>query len=180
MIPTVGIDLGTTFSCISYINGNGEPVVIKNINGNEITPSVVWFDGEKAYVGESANQRKIMAHAPIYEVVKRDMGRKVPPARYTIGGFNYGPYGLSALILKKLKNEAFYFFQSQGLLPLGITIDDPMPAVITVPAHFRDEGRIETRVAAKAAGFNVTNIINEPTAAALAYGIDIRDNRTVL
>lgn len=178
-IPHVGIDLGTTFSCMSYIGEDGIPVVIKNDEGKETTPSVIWFDGKTAYVGDAANDRKIMANAPIYEMVKRDIGRDTAH-RYRVQGYDYGAYGFSAIILKKFKQEAFRFFKSKNWLAPDERIDDVLiPAVITVPAQFGDKERLHTRIAGIAAGFDVMAIINEPTAAALTYGIQLEDTRKI-
>lgn len=180
MIPHVGIDLGTTFSCMSYIDENGVPVVIKNSDGKESTPSVIWFDGKLAYVGDKANARKIMANSPIYECVKRDIGKDTVH-RYAINGINYGAYGLSAIILKKLKMEAYNFFKKMNWLSLEDNLNDlKIPAVITVPAYFGEKQRLETRIAGIAAGFDVTAIINEPTAAALTYGIQLSNAQKIL
>ncbi len=180
MIPHVGIDLGTTFSCMSYIDENGLPVVIKNSEGAETTPSVVWFDGKLAYVGKKANDRKLQANAPIYEFIKRDMG-KDRVHRYVINGYNFGACGLSVIILKKLRMEAFNFFKKKGWLSQEDTLQSlVIPAVITVPAYFGDKQRYETRLAGIAAGFDVTAIINEPTAAALTYGITLTRPQKIL
>lgn len=180
MIPHVGIDLGTTFSCMSYIDENGLPAVIKNSDGAETTPSVIWLDGKLAYVGKKANDRKLQANAPIYEFVKRDIG-KDRVHRYVINGYNYGACGLSAIILKKLRIEAFNFFKKKGWLSQEDTLQSLIiPAVITVPAYFRDKQRHETRLAGIAAGFDVIAIVNEPTAAALTYGINLDTPQTIL
>ncbi len=180
MIPHVGIDLGTTFSCLSYIDENGVPVVISNSDGQSSTPSVVWFDGRVAYVGKKANDRKLLANSPIFEFVKRDIGKHVPH-RYVVDGFDYGAVGISAIILKKLKLEAFYFFRKKGWLAPDATPQNTIiPAVISVPAYFRDPKRNETRIAGVAAGFEVTGIINEPTAAALTYGLNLSETKRVL
>lgn len=176
-IPHVGIDLGTTFSCMSYIGEDGIPVVIKN--DEETTPSVIWFDGKTAYVGNAANDRKIMANAPIYEIVKRDIGRDTAH-RYMLEGYDYGAYGFSAIILKKFKQVAFQFFKSKNWLAPDERVDNILiPAVITVPAQFGDKERLHTRIAGIAAGFDVMAIINEPTAAALTYGIQLEDTRKI-
>ncbi len=180
MIPSVGIDLGTTFSCMSYIDENGVPIVIKNNDGQSSTPSVIWFDGKSAYVGDEANRRKIAANAPIYEFVKRDIGKDVAN-RYVINGFDYGACGLSALILKKLRIEAFNFFKKKGLTGQGDTVKNTkIPAVITVPAFFGDKQKHETKLAGYAAGLDVIAIINEPTAAALTFGINLNEQKKIL
>lgn len=180
MIPHVGIDLGTTFSCMSYMDENGMAVVIKNSEGQDSTPSVIWFDGKLAYVGKKANDRKLQANSPIYEFVKRDIGKDLAH-RYLINGYNYGACGLSAIILKKLRMEAFNFFKKKGWLSQEDNIKTLMiPAVITVPAYFGDKQRYETRLAGIAAGFDVIAIINEPTAAALTYGINLNQHQKIL
>lgn len=180
MIPHAGIDLGTTFSCMSYIDENGIPVVIRNSEGHVTTPSVVWFDGKMAYVGKKANDRKLQANSPIYEFVKRDIGKDLGH-RYVINGYNFGACGISAIILKKLKTEAFSFFKKKGWLSQDDTLQSLLiPAVITVPAYFGDKQRHETRLAGIAAGFDVFAIINEPTAAALTYGIQLNKQQKIL
>jgi molecular chaperone DnaK len=180
MIIHVGIDLGTTFSCVSYLDENGLPAMIRNSDGEDITPSVIYFDGSVAYVGKKANDRKLQANAPIYEFVKRYIGTEAAN-RYVINNYNYGACGLSAIILKKLKTEAFNFFKKKGLLSYEDTKQSLIiPAVITVPAYFGDKQRQETRIAGLAAGFDVTAIINEPTAAALTYGINLNEKKKIL
>ncbi len=180
MIPHVGIDLGTTFSCMCYIGEQGAPLLIKNSDGQETTPSVVWFDGRCAYVGKKANVLKLMANSPIYEFVKRDMGKE-SGHRYVINGYNYGAYGLSAIILKKLKMEAYNFFKrNHWLAPEDGLESLKIPAVITVPAYFYEKQRLETRIAGISAGFDVLAIINEPTAAALTYGIQLNEPKKIL
>ncbi|MCF0051610.1 Hsp70 family protein [Dyadobacter sp. LJ53] len=180
MIPRVGIDLGTTFSCMSYIDEQGIPVIIKNSDGQDTTPSVIWFDGKVAYVGKKANDRKLQANSPVYEFVKRDIGKSVSN-RYVIDGFDYGAVGMSAIILRKLKYDAFYFFKRKAWLSPDDTLQNlVIPAVITVPAYFRDKQRHETRLAGIAAGFDVIAIVNEPTAAALTYGFDLNETKRIM
>ncbi len=180
MIPHVGIDLGTTFCCMSYIDDAAIPQVIKNSDGQNTTPSVIWFDGKTAYVGKKANDRKLQANSPIYEFVKRDIGKNLSH-RYLINGYDYGACGLSAVILKKLRIEAYHFFKKKGLLAQEDTLQSlTIPAVITVPAYFGDKQRYETRLAGIAACFDVIAIINEPTAAALTYGISLNHTKKVL
>src|SRR4028118_2092632 len=104
----LGIDLGTTFSCVSFLDEDGRPKIIPNSDGMETTPSVIWFDGKSVFVGKKANDRKITPTSPIYEFVKRDMGKpKQINTRYEVNGFYYGATGMSAIILRKLKKEAF-------------------------------------------------------------------------
>ena len=158
MAKIIGIDLGTTNSCVAVIEG-GEPVVIPNAEGARTTPSVVAFkkDGERV-VGRVAKQQAVSAPDRTISSIKRDMGtdRKV-----TIDGKSYTPQEISAMILSKLKQDAEAY--------LG---DKVTEAVITVPAYFTDAQRQATKDAGKIAGMEVKRIINEPTAAALAYGID--------
>ncbi len=178
----LGIDLGTTFSCVSYIDEEGMPQVITTTEGMLTTPSVIWFDGRVAYVGKKANDKKITPTSPIYEFVKRDMGKpKQINTRYEIGGFYYGATGMSAIILRKLKKEAFAFLKKKGIIP--VTAEEKtttIRAVITVPAYFGDLQRHDTRLAGYAAGLDVVAIINEPTAAALAYGRSMNENKKIL
>lgn len=155
----VGIDLGTTFSVVSYIDKNGNAQIIPNKDGENITPSTVLFDDDEVIVGKQAKKSSFL-HPDNYEsCVKRHMGER--NYRFTSGsGEKYSAEAISAIILKKLKSDAE--------ASLGDTIDG---AVITVPAFFTDIQRTATKDAAKMAGLNVLAIINEPTAAALAYGI---------
>ena len=154
----IGIDLGTTNSCVAVMEG-GEPVVITNAEGSRTTPSIVAFanDGERL-VGEIAKRQAVANPDRTIASIKRDMGssRKVE-----IGDKKYSPQEISAMILTKLKADAEAY--------VGETITE---AVITVPAYFSDAQRQATKDAGKIAGLEVKRIINEPTAAALAYGID--------
>ncbi|MFQ5629524.1 MAG: Hsp70 family protein [bacterium] len=188
----VGIDLGTTFSCMAYIDDNGVAKVIRNADGDLTTPSIIWFDGRRALVGKKAAQMKQISPAHIYEFVKRDMGKptEIPPhffekddpntpipAPYEIGGFKYGPAGMSAIILRKFKKEAIRFFKSIGKLDRSIDERQiELDAIITVPAYFGDKERQETRLAGYAAGLNVIGVINEPTAAAISYGLQRKED----
>lgn len=178
----VGIDLGTTFSCMAYIGEDGTPKVIPNSDSMETTPSVIFFDGKMAYVGKKANDRKITPTSPIYEFVKRDMGKpRDETPQYESNGYYFGATGMSAIILRKLKKEAFNFFKKKGLI--ASTAEEKntaIPAVITVPAYFGDLARQETRNAGYAAGLEVVAIINEPTAAALAYGRSLSERRKLM
>lgn len=185
----IGIDLGTTFSCVAYIDEDGHARMIPNADGEETTPSVIWFDGQKAWVGKKANIRKTVdgQEQNVYEFIKRDIGRpvEIPPnffqdddrrvhlvAPYEIGGFKYGAAGMSALILRKLKKDAIKHFQRLGRLDHGLDERSiELDAVITVPAYFGDIERQETKLAGYAAGLNVIGMINEPTAAAVSYGL---------
>lgn len=154
----IGIDLGTTNSCVSVMEG-GEPVVIPNSEGNRTTPSVVAFtkDGERL-VGETAKRQAVTNPDGTVISIKRHMGTD---HKVTIGDKTYTPQDISAMILQKLKADAEAY--------LGEAVTD---AVITVPAYFSDSQRQATKDAGKIAGLNVQRIINEPTAASLAYGLD--------
>ncbi len=158
MAKIIGIDLGTTNSCVAVLEG-GEPVVIPNSEGSRTTPSVIGFakDGERL-VGQVAKHQAVANPDKTIISIKRDMGsdRKV-----NIDGKNYSPQELSAMILSKLKADAESY--------LGTTVTE---AVITVPAYFTDSQRQATKDAGRIAGLDVKRIINEPTAAALAYGLD--------
>ena len=183
--PRVGIDLGTTYCCVAYLDDGGHPRVIPSSDGERTTPSVVWFDGQQAYVGRKANLRKLTSGQHVYEFVKRDIGRPVelPPGRreddpatppvaaYEVGGFKYGAAGISAIILRKLKKEAVAHFRRLGTLDTANDRAVELEAVITVPAYFGDKERQETKLAGYAAGLRVVGVVNEPTAAALAYGV---------
>ena len=158
MSKIIGIDLGTTNSAVSVMEG-GDAIIIPNIEGNRTTPSVVAFtkDGERL-VGETAKRQAITNPERTIQSIKREMGHD-----YTvdIDGKKYTPQEISAMILQKLKSDAESY--------LGETITD---AVITVPAYFTDAQRQATKDAGRIAGLNVKRIVNEPTAAALAYGED--------
>ena len=162
----IGIDLGTTNSCVAVYEG-GEPVVIANAEGARTTPSVVAFSktGERM-VGQVAKRQAITNPDRTISSIKRDMGtdRKV-----TIDDKNYTPQEISAMILQKLKSDAEAY--------LGTTVNE---AVITVPAYFSDAQRQATKDAGKIAGLEVKRIINEPTAAALAYGVDKEQAQKIL
>lgn len=155
----IGIDLGTTFSAVAYIDDKGTPCIIPNKQGENTTPSAVLFGGKKPVIGSIA-KRKSMTDPKNYEAfVKRHMGEKTYSFT-TKGGETFKAEEISALILSKLKSDAEDY--------LGDTIEG---VVITVPAYFGDPQRQATKDAAKAAGLPVLDMINEPTAAAIAYGI---------
>jgi len=158
MGKVIGIDLGTTNSCVAVLEG-GEPVVIANSEGNRTTPSVVAFgkDGERI-VGEPAKRQAVVNPDKTIMSIKTQMGYD---HKVNIDGKQYSPQDISAMILQKLKADAEAY--------LGETVTD---AVITVPAYFSDAQRQATKDAGKIAGLNVQRIINEPTAASLAYGLD--------
>jgi molecular chaperone DnaK len=188
MGKTIGIDLGTTNSCMAVLEG-GEPTVIENAEGGRTTPSVVAFtaSGERL-VGTVAKRQAVTNPQNTVFSIKRFMGRKeaevreeeaiVPykvvagpngDARVEAGGKQYSPPEISAMILQKLKSDAEAY--------LGETVDS---AVITVPAYFNDDQRQATKDAGKVAGLDVKRIINEPTAASLAYGLDKEHDQTIL
>ncbi len=166
MAKIIGIDLGTTNSCVSVIEG-GEPVVIPNAEGARTTPSVVAFSktGERM-VGQVAKRQAITNPDRTVSSIKREMGTDY---KVTIDGKSYTPQEISAMILQKLKADAESY--------LG---DKVTEAVITVPAYFTDAQRQATKDAGKIAGMEVKRIINEPTAAALSYGIDKENDQKVL
>ena len=166
MAKIIGIDLGTTNSCVSVIEG-GEPVVIANAEGARTTPSVVAFakDGERM-VGQVAKRQAITNPDRTISSIKRQMGSNY---HVNIDGKSYTPQEISAMILQKLKTDAEAY--------LG---DKVTEAVITVPAYFTDAQRQATKDAGKIAGLDVKRIINEPTAAALAYGIDKEEDQKVM
>ena len=166
MAKTIGIDLGTTNSCVAVIEG-GEPVVIANAEGSRTTPSVVAFgkDGERM-VGQVAKRQAITNPDKTIASIKREMGTSY---KVTIDGKAYTPQEVSAMILQKLKADAEAY--------LGEKVTQ---AVITVPAYFTDAQRQATKDAGKIAGLDVKRIINEPTAAALSYGVDKENDQKVM
>ncbi|WP_214741260.1 molecular chaperone DnaK [Exiguobacterium sp. s48] len=160
----IGIDLGTTNSCVAVMEG-GEAVVISNAEGNRTTPSVVAFKGEERQVGEVA-KRQAITNPNTIQSIKRHMGTA---HTVDVDGKKFTPQEISAIILQKLKKDAEDY--------LGETVTE---AVITVPAYFNDAERQATKDAGKIAGLDVKRIINEPTAAALAYGLDKGEDHTIL
>ena len=162
----IGIDLGTTNSCVAVMEG-GNAVVIPNSEGARTTPSVVAFtnSGERL-VGQVAKRQAITNHDRTVASIKRHMGSDY---KVTIDGKNYTPQQISAMILQKLKADAEAY--------LGEPVTE---AVITVPAYFTDSQRQATKDAGQIAGLTVKRIINEPTAAALSYGIDKEEEQTVM
>ena len=166
MAKIIGIDLGTTNSCVSVLEG-GEPKVIANAEGNRTTPSVVAFKDDETMVGETAKRQAVTNVKNTISSIKRKMGTK---EKVEANGKEYTPEEISAMILTKLKTDAEAY--------LG---DKVTKAVITVPAYFNDAQRQATKNAGKIAGLEVERIINEPTAAALAYGLDKQDKlQTIL
>ena len=166
MAKTIGIDLGTTNSCVAVIEG-GEPVVIANAEGARTTPSVVAFSktGERM-VGQVAKRQAITNPDRTISSIKREMGTD---HKVTVDGKSYTPQEISAMILQKLKGDAEAY--------LGESVTS---AVITVPAYFTDAQLQATKDAGKIAGLDVKRIINEPTAAALSYGIDKEDDQKIM
>ena len=166
MSKIIGIDLGTTNSCVAVMEG-GEPVVIANSEGSRTTPSVVGFTktGDRL-VGQVAKRQAITNPENTVSSIKRQMGTD---HKVTLNGKEYTPQQVSAMILQKLKADAEAY--------LGETVTE---AVITVPAYFNDSQRQATKDAGTIAGLNVRRIINEPTAAALAYGVDKEDDQKVM
>ena len=188
MAKTIGIDLGTTNSCMAVLEG-GEPTVIPNAEGGRTTPSVVAFtkDGQRL-VGAPAKRQSVTNPENTVFSIKRFMGRKISEvaeeqkivpyevvggsngdARVRVDGKDYSPPEIAAMILQKLKTDAEAY--------LGDSVTD---AVVTVPAYFNNAQREATKDAGKIAGLNVIRIINEPTAAALAYGLDKESDQTIL
>ena len=188
MAKTIGIDLGTTNSCVAVLEG-GDPTVLENAEGGRTTPSVVAFtDSDDRLVGTVAKRQAVMNPENTIFSIKRFMGRKeaevkeeetIVPYKVVAGpngdvrvearGKQYSPPEISAMILQKLKTDAE--------AKLGETVDS---AVITVPAYFNDDQRQATKDAGKIAGLEVKRIINEPTAASLAYGLDKESDQTIL
>ena len=166
MSKIIGIDLGTTNSCVAVMEG-GEPVVIANAEGNRTTPSVVAFSktGERM-VGQVAKRQAVTNHDRTIASIKRHMGENY---KVSIESKQYTPQEISAMILQKLKADAEAY--------LGGTVTE---AVITVPAYFNDAQRQATKDAGKIAGLEVKRIINEPTAAALAYGVDKESDQKIM
>ena len=166
MSRIIGIDLGTTNSCVAVMEG-GEPVIIPNAEGGRTTPSVVAFSktGERM-VGSLAKRQAVTNHDRTITSIKRQMGTSY---RVNIDGHKYTPQEISAMILQKLKKDAESY--------LGEPVTE---AVITVPAYFTDAQRQATKDAGKIAGLNVQRIINEPTAAALAYGADKEGEQKIM
>ena len=166
MSKVIGIDLGTTFSVVAVVEG-GEPKVITNAEGGRLTPSVVAFtkDGQRL-VGQAARRQAVLNPERTISSIKRKMGTR---ERITIDGKDYSPEQISAMILRKLKDDA------EAYLGEKVT-----KAVITVPAYFDDAQRNATKQAGEIAGLEVLRIINEPTAASLAYGLEKKKDEEIL
>ena len=166
MSKIIGIDLGTTNSCVAVMEG-GKPTVIANAEGARTTPSIVAFTkNNERLVGEPAKRQAVTNADNTIASIKRDMGTD---RGRTINGKKYSPQQISAFILQKLKADAESY--------LGEKVDK---AVITVPAYFNDAQRQATKDAGKIAGLEVERIINEPTAAALAYGLDNEKEQKIM
>ncbi|MFL6596185.1 MAG: Hsp70 family protein [Chthoniobacterales bacterium] len=160
----IGIDLGTTFSAVAHIDTYGKPQIIPNAESERITPSVILFETESAVVGTLAKNSAVAEPEHIVDFVKREMGKPRDQFSRELNGKSYSAEELSALIVKKLKNDAEKFLK-----------EEVTDAVITVPAYFNDAERTATITAGQLAGLNILQIINEPTAAAVAYGLDKLD-----
>lgn len=164
----VGIDLGTTFSAVAYVNQHEKPEIISSRDGDRTMPSVVFFEDDGSpIVGREARNMALIAPQRTVRFIKREMGN--PSFRKNVDGKDYFPEDLSAMILRKLKHNA------EEVLGREVT-----KAVISVPAYFKDAQREATRQAGKIAGLEVLRIVNEPTAAALAYGVEKRPQRQTL
>ena len=166
MSKIIGIDLGTTNSCVAVMEG-GKPTVITNQEGARTTPSIVAFtkNGERL-VGDPAKRQAVTNADHTISSIKREMGKDY---HVDIDGKQFSPQQISAMILQKLKSDAENY--------LGETVSE---AVITVPAYFNDAQRQATKDAGKIAGLDVKRIINEPTAAALAYGLDNEQEQKIM
>lgn len=165
MSKIIGIDLGTTNSVVAVMEG-GQPTVITNAEGGRLTPSVVAFKGDERLVGQIAKRQAVTNADHTISSIKREMGSNF---KVNIDGKTYTPQEISAMILRKLKEDAEAY--------LGEKVDK---AVITVPAYFNDSQRQATKDAGAIAGLEVMRIINEPTAAALAYGLDKETDHTIM
>jgi molecular chaperone DnaK len=164
---SVGIDLGTTFSSLAIINESGKPEIIKNSEGEYITPSVIYFSADNLIVGKEAKEYQAFGEGNVASFFKRAMGD--PNWIFFAQDHNYTPTDLSSLVIKKLKNDA------ESLLNEEIT-----HAVITVPAYFSDLQRRNTIEAGEKANLKVMRIINEPTAAAISYGVESFDDGSLI
>ncbi|MCB0537705.1 MAG: Hsp70 family protein [Bacteroidetes bacterium] len=169
---TLGIDLGTTYSAMAYVDEHGEARILANSDNENITPSVVYFETkDNTIIGQSAKDMIDFETDNVVSFVKREMGKNKDEVRkednygepkpYDFFGKRYSPEEISSLILKKLKKDAEAHFQGKEITDV----------VITVPAYFNDSEKQATRDAGQMAGFNVLQVINEPTAAAIAYGV---------
>lgn len=176
MSKVFGIDLGTTYSCIAYIDPTDQAVVLKNTEGDLTTPSAVWFDtAEDVQVGISAKEAAKTDPEKVVTFIKRYIGQ----AGYVrnIDGVDLKPEEISSYILRKVVNDAEETLRMEGKLDDNEHIND---VVITCPAYFGLAERTATETAGKLAGLNVLAIINEPTAAAISYGLSNDRAKTVL
>src|ERR1700681_4901227 len=155
-IPAVGIDLGTTYSAVAYIDDTGRPVTLVNAEGDLVTPSVVLFEGDQAVVGKEALKAIATEADHVAQCAKRELGERT--FHKALQGRKYPPEALQALVLNKMHHDA------------ARQIGDFRKVVITVPAYFDVVRRKATQDAGYMAGFEVLDIINEPTAAAIAHG----------
>lgn len=163
-----GIDLGTTYSCISYVDEYGKPVIVTNDNNSPVTPSVVYFEeGDNVSVGEIAKQALESDPENVCSTIKRQMGSR--DFNFFAHGKEYSPETVSSLILQKLAKDASD--------KIGEEVKD---VVITCPAYFGLDERAATSNAGEIAGLNVLSIINEPTAAAISYGVDVNTPQTIM
>ena len=164
-----GIDLGTTYSAIAYVDEHGKPVVVPNQESERITPSVVLFDGENVIVGNTAKEAAKVEPHRVVSRVKQNMGD--PHFVFEHEGQSYSPEDLSSFILRKVVGDA----------EIALGVDEPITdVVITCPAYFGTDEREATANAGRLAGLNVRAVLNEPTAAAIAYGLEQGEDQTVL
>jgi molecular chaperone DnaK len=163
-ISAVGVDLGTTYSVVAIVNAQGIAEIIPNSESERITPSVVLFDDDTIVVGQIAKNATETQPDKVVQFIKRQMESAHDHWHFIHAGQRFSPTDVSAIILSKLKQDA----EAQ----LGRALPS---AVITVPAYFDDQGRRATLAAGTAAGFNVLEIVNEPTAAAIAFGVEKSD-----
>ena len=171
-----GIDLGTTYSCVAYIDDNDKPVVLKNSEGDLTTPSVVFFESpESIIVGEPAKESAKMDPSLVVDFAKNSMG--VPDTFWERNGVKYSPEEVSSYVLKKIVNDAVETLRNENKLGPDEDIKD---VVITCPAYFGINEREATKRAGEIAGLNVIDIINEPTAAAISYGVTESDANKVV
>lgn len=164
---TIGIDLGTTNSCMAFVDVDGKPAIIPNAEGERTTPSVVAFEDDSVLVGKIAKQQAVINPERTIASIKRHMGDE--RFMLTINGVDFRPQEIAALVLKKLKQDASTF--------LGEEVTD---AVVTVPAYFDSIQKAATKEAGQIAGLNVQRVLDEPTAAAMAYGINETEKQTLL
>ncbi|MDE5108312.1 MAG: Hsp70 family protein, partial [Trichodesmium sp. St17_bin3_1_1] len=163
-----GIDLGTTYSCIAYVDEYGRPSIVPNVDSDRTTPSVVLFSGDERTVGKEAKNSSKLEPDNVVDMVKRFMGKSSEFA-FIYNEKNYTPEEISSYIIKKLVQDAEQNY--------GKKITD---VVVTCPAYFGELERASTKAAGEIAGLNVRAILNEPTAAAISYGINQEEDQTIL